>query len=73
MRLLSRVAFQRYVTVDSIGLPTDTILFGIAILLVWVSTQLPTNPESGLIGVFGGAIALLGYLGAIYSRLTGSD
>lgn len=55
------------------GLPTDTILFGIAILLVWVSTQLPTNPESGLIGVFGGAIVLLGYFGAIYSRLTGSD
>jgi hypothetical protein len=55
------------------GLPTDTILFGIAILIVWIGTLLPTNAESGLVGVFGGAIVLLGYLGAMYSRLSASD
>jgi hypothetical protein len=55
------------------GLPTDTILFGIAILIVWIGTLLPTNPESGLIGVLGGVIVLLGYLGAMYSGLTASD
>jgi putative transposase len=32
-----------------VGLTTDTILFGIAILIVWVATLLPTNPDSGLL------------------------
>ena len=49
-------------TDDSMGFSTDTMLFGIAILIVWISSQLPTSTESGLIGVFGGAIVLLGYL-----------
>jgi hypothetical protein len=55
------------------GLSTDTILLGIAILIVWIGTLLPTNPGAGLIGVLGGAVVLLGYFGAIYSRLTDYD
>lgn len=54
-------------------LSTDTILFGIGILIVWIGTLLPANPESGLIGVVGGATVLLGYLGAVYSGVTDSD
>jgi Flp pilus assembly protein TadB len=55
------------------GLSSDTMLLGIAVLIVWVGTLLPTNPESGLVGVLGGVIVLLGYLGSTYSRMADSD
>jgi hypothetical protein len=53
------------------GLATDTILLGIAILIVYTAARLPSDRASGLVGVIGGAVVLLGYLGSAYARVAG--